>query len=588
MRAELVAWLATAPIAVCGSGTFGIASPAAKFSVVMGGRPPERIGSIALVCQSGGILNSIAGCLDQVGVGIEAAAATGGEDQLGAADFIDHFVAQGHVRAIGCVVEQLKNPALFRAACERAAAKNISVVFLFVGRSERGQQAAFAHSGSLASDARMLDALLEQVGAAPVANLTEMVSALATLAKLDGRPLKRNAAVITISGGETGLTADLAERSGLALPDLQPQTDAALRDIFQTPGQSYGNPVDTASGSLVVLTDAQSYGRCIDAVSADPGVDAVIARHLERQGAVEALEGVEDRSAKPVFLYTRTTYDLLAMKDGGAPRFIFPGMEDALATVGRIALHHERLAARRGDAHMEQALPAHSVALPAGAPRILMEHEVFPLLAPTGLAAPPFALLHPGDPIPAEVRSWPGPLIAKIVSQTIIHRRSAGGVAMNLASVEEAHRVAADMFAKFGDRISAVLIEPMLKPDLELILGAKQGPTGLAIMLGFGGTFVEDLGPIALRLSPLEARDAVALIDQSRARAAVERLAGAKAHEAVGKLVDIVRRFDALCRGLGPDLQEFDVNPIGFYAETIAFRALDAKIVLAKSPGETS
>jgi succinyl-CoA synthetase beta subunit len=217
-----------------------------------------------------------------------------------------------------------------------------------------------------------------------------------------------------------------------------------------------------------------------------------------------------------------------------------------------------------------------------------MEHEVFPLLEPTGLAAPPFVLLRPGDSVPAAMQSWSPPFIAKIVSQTIIHRRSAGGVAMNLGTVAEAHRAAAAMFQKFGDQISAVLIEPMLKPDLELILGAKQSPMGVAIMLGFGGTFVEDFGAVALRLSPLEARDATALLEESRARAAVERLAGARAEEAIGKLVDIVRRFDALCRGIGADLQEFDINPIGFYSDTLTFRALDAKIVLAETHGSQS
>jgi hypothetical protein len=256
-------------------------------------------------------------------------------------------------------------------------------------------------------------------------------------------------------------------------------------------------------------------------------------------------------------------------------------MEDALATIGRIARHHESLMMQRADA--SPAFPPTPIALPDSAARVLMEHEVFPLLGPTGLAAPPFVLLRPGDAMPANTKDWSPPFIAKIVSQTIIHRRSAGGVAMGLASPADAQRAAADMFAKFGDEISAVLVEPVMKPDLELILGAKQGPMGLAIMLGFGGTFVEDFDAIAMRLGPLTTRDAMAMMEESRARAALARLAGGRAQEAIDKLTHIVRCFDALCRGLGASLQEFDVNPIGFYAVDTTFRALDAKIVLAEA-----
>jgi hypothetical protein len=56
--------------------------------------------------------------------------------------------------------------------------------------------------------------------------------------------------------------------------------------------------------------------------------------------------------------------------------------------------------------------------------------------------------------------------------------------------------------------------------------------------------------------------------------------------QAVEWLAAAIVRFDALCRGIGPALAEFDINPLGFYVDTLEFRALDAKIVLAR-PGET-
>ena len=112
------------------------------------------------------------------------------------------------------------------------------------------------------------------------------------------------------------------------------------------------------------------------------------------------------------------------------------------------------------------------------------------------------------------------------------------------------------------------------------MLGARAGAMGLVIILGFGGTFVEDLETMALRLSPLREVDAVALIDCSKSAAALKRIAGDNASVAIEQLTRIVMHFDALCRSLGPELSEFDINPVGFFADRSEFTALDGKIVL--------
>lgn len=100
-------------------------------------------------------------------------------------------------------------------------------------------------------------------------------------------------------------------------------------------------------------------------------------------------------------------------------------------------------------------------------------------------------------------------------------------------------------------------------------------------MLGFGGTFVEDLQGVALRLSPLTQRDAQALLDVSGITAAIMRLGGEHSGAALAKLKNLTLAFDVLCCGCGAALAEFDVNPLGFSSISNDFCALDAKIVLA-------
>ena len=160
-------------------------------------------------------MNSVLGALGDLGVGLSKIVATGGEDCLGAVDCLDYFLDVDPPAAIGCALDQVKDLPRFRAACGRARSLGVPIVVLKTGRSEVGARAALAHSGSLAGDDAMFDAALRQSGAIRVENLTELVSLLALQSKLHPRVLENRAFVMTISGGETGLTADLAEMHGI-------------------------------------------------------------------------------------------------------------------------------------------------------------------------------------------------------------------------------------------------------------------------------------------------------------------------------------------------------------------------------------
>jgi acetyltransferase len=51
------------------------------------------------------------------------------------ADYISYFADDEQTRVIGCFAEQIKRPAAFIDACERAAAARKPIVMLKIGRS---------------------------------------------------------------------------------------------------------------------------------------------------------------------------------------------------------------------------------------------------------------------------------------------------------------------------------------------------------------------------------------------------------------------------------------------------------------------
>ena len=127
---------------------------------------------------------------------------------------------------------------------------------LKVGSSEGGARAAGAHTGALAGDQRVFAALLEEAGAAQASEpgeLLELARALATprrdraaAAPPTGGIAGGGLAILTCSGGDSGVAADLAAARGLELPELSPPTRERLAAMLPS-AATVANPLDYTS-----------------------------------------------------------------------------------------------------------------------------------------------------------------------------------------------------------------------------------------------------------------------------------------------------------------------------------------------------
>src|SRR5206468_2521202 len=85
---------------------------------------------------------------------------------------------------------------------------------------------------------------------------------------------------VTLSGAYRGLLLDSAERNGLVFPVLAEATTKRLNAVL-TVGSLVSNPID---GGFGVLSSADNFIACLDALHADPNVDLV----LVQEGAPRA------------------------------------------------------------------------------------------------------------------------------------------------------------------------------------------------------------------------------------------------------------------------------------------------------------
>jgi acetyltransferase len=258
---------------VCGPncyGVFNVRTGAAAFSADM--RDPLP-GPVAVVSQSGGFSHAIAEHLmSQRRVGLSYIVSCGNQGGVTIEDFVDYLVDDGDTAVIGVYVEGFKQPAKLAEVAARARQLGKPIVALKVGRSENARQAVLAHTGSLAGKTEEIEAMLRRSGIIQVANLSEMLDTLALLpATRHVRRLGWRTAVLSGLGGECGRAADAADREGIELPPLSPQSIDALRAVMP----DFGNPRNPLDGTGAMYENAEIFPRLVETLLGDDAVDVL-------------------------------------------------------------------------------------------------------------------------------------------------------------------------------------------------------------------------------------------------------------------------------------------------------------------------
>src|SRR5690606_36363133 len=119
----------------------------------------------------------------------------------------------------------------------------LPVVVLKSGRSALGAEMALTHTGALAGDDDLFDALCERLGFTQVRSLPQLFETLKALGTWGDRIGGNRMAVLTASGAARALFADAAFDHGIALPPVSDRVAAALRP--QLPEFAHvSNPLD--------------------------------------------------------------------------------------------------------------------------------------------------------------------------------------------------------------------------------------------------------------------------------------------------------------------------------------------------------
>jgi acyl-CoA synthetase (NDP forming) len=552
-----------AGILICGGNGSGFYNRAAKVRCQMGGGPAEPVGPVAFIAQSGSI--SAAVCANDGRLQFNLSVSSGQEITTDVSDYMDFALGMESTRAIGLFIETVRNPEGFIRALRRAAAADIPVVVNKVGKSEASQRFAVSHSGALAGNDAVYDAVFERPGVLRVGDPDEFVATLQLLST--GRRVRGGSGIVAItdSGGERELLADIAAEQGLPFATISPATRASLAQRLEY-GLEPENPLDawgTGHGFEAIFEGGMSD------LMADPDASLGIWVADLRDGssyheayAAAALRIVQS-TAKPLAFatcYAKGINALLAnrLRQGGVP--VLEGMRPALVAA-RLALDYDRFHSR---ADLDPPAPPAAAVIARWKARCavgtpLEEAESLALLADFGVPVVPHHVVEDREAAIEAAARLGFPVAMKTATAGIHHKSEVKGVHLGLADREAAAAAYADLAARLGPRM---LVSQMIPAGTEILLGAIKDPQfGPVAMIGAGGILVELLRDTRFALPPLDKAAARRLIDGLAVRSILDGVRGRPALD-IDALAEAFARFSVMLATLGESLAEIDVNPM--------------------------
>jgi acetate---CoA ligase (ADP-forming) len=509
-------------------------------------------------------------------------------------------------------LESFGNPRKFSRIARRISRRK-PIVAVKSGRTTAGVRAASSHTAAISSGDTAVDALFRQTGVIRTDTLEELFD-VATLLTTQGLPGGNKVAILTNAGGPGILAADALEANGLEVPPLTERTIEQL-EAFLPPEAGVHNPVD-----MIASASPASYGQALEVLGHAAEVDIIFVIFIPTSAVhiadvAEALIAAKaklpaDVPVVSVFLSASGVPAELAA--ARIPSFTFP--EAAARAMGRVATYAqwrrrplgdlvepEGVDRERARAIVEAALAAavdeegrplvgqaHTVdgsepTPPADGARWLTAAEAEGILAAYGVPLARSRVVTSAEAGAATQAEFGRPVAVKIAAP--IHKTDVGGIELDLETPEEVAEAierirAALIAAELGEHADAFLVQEMVGDGIEMVVGVSHDPSfGPIVMAGMGGTLVELIRDVSVRVTPLTDQDVQDMLVDLRMAPLLTGYRGSPPAD-VNALTDLLHRINAMVEDL-PEVSELDLNPVFVRPDGDGVVAVDVRMKLA-------
>ncbi len=575
---------------VIGPNCLGVIIPGQKLNMSFASSMPKK-GNVAFISQSGAFCTAVLDWARGENIGFSYFVSIGNTMDVGFGDLIDFFGQDANTKSIVLYVESISFAQEFVTAA-RAFARKKPIIVYKAGRFPESAKAAASHTGAMASEDAIYDALFRRAGIARVFNIGNIFDFTDFIVRKK-IPKGPNLAIVTNAGGPGVMATDSLIARGGHLTKLSENTmvklDAVLPSFW-----SHNNPVD-------VLGDATPK-RVADAtqiVLNDEGADAVLVI-LTPQAITQPLE-----TAKQIIkLSEGTSKPIMATWLGGQ------SMRESMnlfSSSGITAFHTPEQAIRAYMTLVDYSKNMEALyETPKEVPvsfsydrqtlRKKFVNEVFPrqkvlslsdakdLINSYGIESTKPVLVNSAEEAVDVANDIGYPTVIKLDSPDVSHKSDVGGVVLNIENDDMLRAAYNRMLEKVNALqpkvlINGITVQKMIDTEgsVELILGIKKDAIfGTVILIGMGGREAELLQDQRLEFPPLNESLASQMIESLKIYPLLKGYRGS-APKNINKLIEVMIRLSYLAADY-PEIEELDINPIIVTDKDVV--ALDARVVI--------
>jgi len=528
---------------------------------------------IGFISQSGGFLEGFSQF--KIGKGIDL----GNTCDIDFADALSYFEDDPQIHIIGLYVESIKNGEKFLEAAKRVARKKLILV-LKAGKSEAGAKMAQSHSGSLAGEDFIYDAVFKQAGLIRVRSVEEfgdISRAFLTLPPVKGTRI----GIVTPTGAGGIVALDNFQEYGFKLATFSEDLEEQVKTLF-LPWQKVTNPLD-------IMSTAMTYGykkvftKALEALFQDDHVDAIFCI-LGEPTLKTVMEVTRRYQTKPVVSWVigqstdSTRGDMLTVS--------YPNPERGLRSLAALIERQAFLMKKAGEQKtfvVDRERVKKILETAKKNNQGVLGTEAFSILSAYGIPVASFKVVKTKEQALKAAKGLGYPVVLKVCSSEISHKSDINGVRIGIRDSRELKFHYEDMMTGVFHRTSntkveGVIVQQIVTEGVELILGAKRNAQfGPVVVFGWGGVYTELLKDFSCGIPPLSPEDVERMISSTKVSKLLDGFRGTPSadrlflEECILRLSQLVSEF--------PEIVELDINPLKVFSKGGV--AIDVRAVIA-------
>ncbi len=200
-----------------------------------------RKSKFSIASQSGTLSCHIWYDPENLDLGLGRSLSVGNEANIDIVDCLEYYKDDKYTEIIGLYIEEIKRGQKFLELVKQITPKK-PIIAIYVGGSKAGNRALQSHTGSLAGNSKIYEAVFKETGIIKTNYVQEFLD-IAHIFSKGIIPKGKRLGIITNSGGPGAMVADNAENHGLIVPEFSDALQKELRSLLP-PTASFKNPVD--------------------------------------------------------------------------------------------------------------------------------------------------------------------------------------------------------------------------------------------------------------------------------------------------------------------------------------------------------